>query len=88
MKGGHRRCFAMLGVYDDASQTAASTKGSKWANGKDSGESEGEAADEEAAATRVVVKTLLKPMDESLKQLVLLTSGTSSGSAKVMSTHW
>lgn len=33
------------------------------------------------------VKTLLKPMSELLKQFVLLTSATFSGSAKMMSTH-
>jgi hypothetical protein len=33
------------------------------------------------------VKTWLKPMVDELKQLVALTSATSLGSAKVISTH-
>ena len=36
----------------------------------------------------VVLKTSWKPMSEELKQFVMFTSGTSAGSAKVMSTHY
>lgn len=44
---------------------------------------------ESAPAVRLfVVKTRLNPMSELLKQLVLFTSATSSGSARVTSTHW
>ena len=41
-----------------------------------------------AADRAVVLKTSSKDMSEELKQLEELTSGTSSGLAKVMSTHW
>ena len=46
-----------------------------------------EDGDGAAAERLLVVKTSEKPMSVELKQFVLLTSGTSFASAKVMSTH-
>jgi hypothetical protein len=43
--------------------------------------------DDDPEVRLAVAKTVLKPISDELKQLLELTCGTSSGSAKVISTH-
>jgi len=74
--------YSNIGPYTRVPTAQAKTIGSKTANILTVDVNDGGAADSED-----VVKTEANPTSDELKQLDELTSATSAGSAKVISTH-